>query len=204
MKVLLCDPFREEAEGGDGWCSLETIARQADIITFHTPLTKDGPHPTYHLAGEEFFAQCRRTPIIINSSRGSVVDTPALVAAAKAGKTGPLVIDCWEGEPAIDRELLGLASVATPHIAGYSREGKIRASQIAIDAITTFFMLPRVTITGEALPPAPAQCVSKNDVLASYNPMPETAALKARPEDFEAMRNNYNLRHEVPEGHDRY
>lgn len=204
MKVLRCDPFRQEAEGGDGWCSLDTIARVSDIITFHTPLTTTGPHPTYHLADKEFFAKCRRSPIIINSARGSVIDTPALVAAAKSGKTGPLVIDCWEGEPTIDRGLLDLVSIATPHIAGYSREGKIRASQVALDAITTFFMLPRVTIAGEPLPPAPAMCVSKSDVLESYNPVLETVALKARPEDFEAMRNNYSLRREVPEGHDRY
>lgn len=204
MNVLRCDPFREEAEGGEGWCDLDTIAREADIITFHTPLTRTGAHPTYHMADAEFFAKCRRTPIIINSARGSVIDTPALVEAKKSGKTGPLVIDCWEGEPAISRELLEQASIATPHIAGYSREGKVRASQIAIDAITTFFMLPRVTITDEPLPPAPAMYVSKDDVLASYDPMAETAALKTHPENFEDMRNNYNLRHEVPEGHDRY
>lgn len=203
MKVLRCDPFRQEAEGCDGWCDLDTIAREADIITFHTPLTKSGPHPTYHMADAAFFDKCRRAPIVINSARGPVVDTQALIDAKKAGKVGALVIDCWENEPEISRELLDLASVATPHIAGYSREGKVRASQMALDALTTFFILPRVTVEGEPLPPVPARHVSKRDVMESYEPLKETAALKAHPEDFEAMRNGYNLRHEVSEGHDR-
>lgn len=203
MKVLRCDPFRQEAEGGDGWCDLDTIAREADIITFHTPLTKDGPHPTYHMADETFFGKLRRAPIIINSARGSIIDTQALIDARRQGKTGPLIIDCWEGEPAINRELLELTHIATPHIAGYSKEGKIRASQIAIDAMTTFFMMPRVTID-VPLPPAPASTVSKNSVLESYDPMPESKALKASPADFEKLRNSYPLRHETPQGSDFY
>lgn len=203
MKVLRCDPFRRKAEGGDGWCDLDTIAREADIITFHTPLTKDGPHPTYHMADEAFFGKLRRAPIIINSARGAIVDTQALIDARRQGKTGPLIIDCWEGEPAINKELLELAHIATPHIAGYSKEGKIRASQIAVDAMTTFFMMPRVTIDAP-LPPAPASTVSKNDVLESYDPMPESKALKASPADFEKMRNTYPLRHETPQGSDFY
>lgn len=203
MKVLRCDPFRRKAEGGDGWCDLDTIAREADIITFHTPLTKDGPHPTYHMADEAFFGKLRRAPIIINSARGAIVDTQALIDARRQGKTGPLIIDCWEGEPDINKELLELAHIATPHIAGYSKEGKIRASQIAVDAMTTFFMMPRVTIDAP-LPPAPASTVSKNDVLESYDPMPESKALKASPADFEKMRNTYPLRHETPQGSDFY
>lgn len=203
MNVLRCDPFRQEAEGGDDWCDLDTVALEADIITFHTPLTRDGAHPTFHMADSRFFDKCRRAPLIINSARGAIVDTPALVEARRAGKTGPLIIDCWEGEPAIDPGLLDLAAIATPHIAGYSREGKIRASQAAVDAITTFFMLPRVTVAG-TLPPTPARTVRKADILATYDPVAETRALKERPADFEAMRNGYNLRREVPEGQDKY
>lgn len=202
MQVLLCDPFRQEAEGGDQWVDLDTIAEQADIITFHTPLTKDGPHPTYHIADEAFFAKCRRMPVIINSARGAVTDTQALIKARKQGRVSRLIIDCWENEPEIDRELLALADIATPHIAGYSQEGKIRASQVTLDAVTTFFMLPSVTIDAP-LPPAPATSVSKADLLASYDPMPESDAVKAAPEDFEKIRNGYKLRHEVRQGCDR-
>lgn len=203
MKVLKCDPPREQAEGSEGWTDLETIAREADIITFHTPLTKEGEHPTYHIADEAFFNSLRRSPIIINSARGGIVDTQALIKAKKQGKTGPLIIDCWEGEPTINTELLALTDIATPHIAGYSKEGKIRASQLALDAMTTFFMMPRVTIDGR-MPPAPAQTVSKQGVLDSYDPMPESDALKAKPEEFEKIRNSYPLRHEAPQGSDNF
>ncbi len=199
MKVLVCDPPRQQAEGGEGWSDLETIAREADIITFHTPLTREGEHRTYHIADADFFAKLRRSPIIINSARGEIADTQALVAARDAGLVGGLIIDCWEGEPEIDRELLRRADIATPHIAGYSAEGKVRASQIALDAITTFFMMPRVTVD-QPLPPAPARSVTVAGIMDSYDPMPESDALKAHPEDFERLRNTYRLRHEAPEG----
>ncbi len=199
MKVLCCDPLRQEAEGGDDWVDLDTIAREADIITFHTPLTREGGHPTYHIANEAFFNSLRRAPIIINSARGEIVDTPALIAARDAGKVGGMIIDCWEHEPDIDRELLRRADIATPHIAGYSQEGKIRASQVALDALTTFFMTPRVTVD-QPMPPAPAQSVNIRGILLTYDPMPEVIKLKEHPEDFEKIRNTYPLRHEAPEG----
>lgn len=199
MNVLVCDPLRRQAEGGDQWVDLDTIAAKADIVTFHTPLTRNGEHATYHMADETFFDKLGRAPIIINSARGEVADTQALIAARKAGKVSGMIIDCWEGEPAIDRELLAMADIATPHIAGYSQEGKIRASQIALDAMSTFFMMPRVTID-QPLPPAAAKSVNIQGILGSYDPMPEVRALKARPDDFEAIRNHYPLRHEAPEG----
>ncbi len=199
MKVLRCDPPRQDAEGGDDWVDLDTIAREADIITFHTPLTHDGDYPTYHIANEAFFASLRRAPIIINSARGEIVDTPALIAARDTGKVGAMIIDCWEHEPDIDRELLCRANIATPHIAGYSQEGKIRASQVALDALTTFFMTPRVTVD-QPMPPAPAQSVNIRGILSTYDPMPEVIKLKEHPEDFEKIRNTYPLRHEAPEG----
>lgn len=201
MKVMLCDPLRKAAEGGDLWCDLADIAREADIITFHTPLTTEGEHATFHLADEAFFNSLKRSPIIINTARGAVVDTLALNNAKDAGLTGPLIIDCWEGEPTIDTGLLSRASIATPHIAGYSKEGKIRASQVALDAMSTFFMMPRVEVK-EPLPPAPARYVSTAGILASYDPTPTSEALKAAPGDFETLRNSYVLRHEVPEGRD--
>jgi len=199
MKVLRYDPPRRRAEGGDDWSDFDTIAREADIITFHTPLTREGEDKTYHMADEAFMNSLHRAPIMINSARGEIFDTEAVVAAKDAGKIGPLIIDCWEGEPQIDTELLARAAIATPHIAGYSREGKIRASQTVLDAITTFFMLPRVTIDAP-LPPAPARTVSLQGLLDSFDPMPISEALKASPETFERQRNDYPLRAEAPEG----
>ena len=199
MRVLECDPPRQRAEDGDNWVDLDTIAREADIITFHTPLTHEVDDATYHLANAEFFAKLRRAPIIINSARGPIVDTPALVEAKDKGLVGPLIIDCWENEPAIDRELLARTAIATPHIAGYSQEGKVRASQVALDAMSTFFIIPRVTVD-MPLPPAPARNVSIKGILGSYDPLPESEALKKAPDQFETLRNSYKLRHEAPEG----
>lgn len=199
MRVLRCDPPRQRAEGGDDWVSLDRIALEADIITFHTPLTHEGDDATFHIVDAAFLSKLRRAPIIINSARGEIVDTVALIAAKDAGLTGPLAIDCWENEPDIDRELLRRCAVATPHIAGYSRQGKIRASQMALDAVTTFFMLPRVTVE-QPLPKAPARTVTAAGIAASYNPVTDTFALKSEPELFETLRNGYALRDEAPEG----
>lgn len=201
MKVLRCDPPRHDTEGGNQWVDLDTIATQADIITFHTPLTSGGLYPTHHLAGYDFFRKLKRAPIFINSARGSVVDSDALIKAKRHGLVGPIIIDCWENEPTINRQLLSLTHIATPHIAGYSQAGKIRATQVAVDAICSFFNLP--TIKLDVVYPAPAATtVAKRDVIASYNPMPESRALKDDPDDFEKIRNNYELRAEVPDGHD--
>lgn len=194
MNVMLCDPPRQRAEGGDGWCSLEEIARKADIITFHTPLTKEGPDATYHLADSAFFNSLRRAPIIINAARGPVVDTKAWLDAIRHGIVGPAVVDCWEGEPAIDTRLLEAATITTPHIAGYSLAGKMRASVMAVDALTHHFNIPRIDL-GLNLPPIPAS-VTVPEMLASYNPLVDTAILRQHPADFEALRDNYDLRTE--------
>lgn len=199
MKVLRCDPPRQRAEGGDDWCDLATIAREADIITFHTPLTKEGPDATYHLVDADFLASLRRMPILINSARGAVVDTPALVEAIDSGYVGSVVMDCWENEPDINPELLRRCAIATPHIAGYSRDGKVRASQIAVDALTTFFMLPRVTVDAP-MPKAVARVVSAPGIAESYDPTVDSDALKASPADFETLRNTYSLREEASDG----
>lgn len=195
MGVLLCDPPRQEAEGGGQWLTLSDVAQNADIITFHTPLTKTGSFPTYHLADEVFFNRLRRAPIIVNSARGAVVDNKVWVKALETGMCGPAIIDCWENEPNLNPRLLELATIATPHIAGYSIEGKQRASQVALDAICDFFNLPKLKITGTE----PAQCaeeITPNEALRSYNPMEDSARLKASLECFEALRNTYPLRRE--------
>lgn len=198
MKVLICDPPRQRAEGGENWSTLEEIAEKADIITFHTPLTREGDDRTFHIADEAFFASLRRAPIIINSARGPIVDTPALVAALDNGLVSSAVIDCWENEPEISLELLERAAIATPHIAGYTHDGKVRATQMILDAITTFFYLPRVN-TLAATPKGIARSVRPLDIVESYNPLVDTVALKNDPSSFEALRNNYRYRSEISE-----
>ncbi|MDE6483983.1 MAG: 4-phosphoerythronate dehydrogenase [Duncaniella sp.] len=195
MNVMRCDPPRQEAGDRGPWFSMEEIAREADVITFHTPLSRDGNHPTYHLASKDFLASLRRKPMIINAARGAVTSTEALIEAHAAGLTGALVIDCWEGEPDIDLRLLDASFIATPHVAGYSREGKIRATAMAVDAFSRHFGV-QVNPLPVAIPPAAPLAVTAADILSTYSILADDAALRAAPSTFESLRNHYPLRPE--------
>lgn len=195
MNVMLCDPPRQKAEGGSGWSTLSDIARRADIITFHTPLTPD----TRHMIDAGFLNALQRHPIIINSARGPVADTPALIEALRSGTVHHAITDCWEGEPEISRQLLALSAIATTHIAGYSIEGKKRATCMVLDAFCRHFGLPEITIAGGMPAPAPGT-VSASSLIASFDPESLTAQLKSHPEDFETIRNTYPLRYEPHAG----
>ena len=195
MNILLCDPPRAEAEGYDAFVSLSQIARQADIITFHTPLTKSGPHKTFHLADEAFFNSLLRKPVIINSARGPVVDNKLLLNALNTGIISHAIVDCWEGEPDnICLELVNKAFIATPHIAGYSLEGKKRATQMAAQALCDYLSL-KFTAQDNSIP-TPPDYVTIHSLQSSYNPLADSAIFKADPSNFEALRSNYSFRHE--------
>lgn len=198
MEVLECDSPRDRAEGPSGRVALPEICERADIITFHTPLTDSGPDATRHLADEIFFGSLRRAPIIINAARGPVVDNKAWVEALDAGVCGAAVVDCWEGEPDINRDLLDRAAVATPHIAGYSRQGKARASQAVLTALCEFLELPPLRIA-EPVPSAVPDSITPGTALRGYDPAHDTHLLKNYPHEFERLRNEYPLRDELPE-----
>ena len=184
MRVLLNDPPRAD-KGEQGFVNLETIARECDVITFHTPLNREGKYATYHLANEDFLFSLERTPYLINSSRGEVVDTASLLAALSAGKVKDVVIDTWEHEPNISRELMSVAFLATPHIAGYSADGKANATRMSLEALCQFF---GVETEFTILPP---------EGPSDYDPTRDSEWLKASPEKFEWFRGNYPLRREV-------
>lgn len=196
IKTLVCDPPRADAEGKDGFTDIEEIARKCDVITFHTPMTRDGKYPTFHLLDRNLVDKMERKPLIINSARGPVTDTQALLYGLHSGKIGCAAIDCWENEPGISPELLDLAAVATPHIAGYSREGKIRATRMSLDSLTSYLGLPKVEMA-EKVPEGAATGVTLASVASSYNPLDDTEALKSSPESFEKLRNTYNYRDEA-------
>lgn len=196
MTTLLCDPPRAEREGRDKFTTLDTIAREADIITFHTPYTKSGAHATHHLADRNFFESLRRKPMIINSARGPIVDNAALVEAIDGRMVDRVAIDCWENEPEINRQLLEKAFVATPHIAGYSREGKVRATQMAVAALARHFRFP-TPLMDQRVASGAKERVTAEMIAASYSPLADTEALRTVPGSFEALRNNYDLRREV-------
>lgn len=205
MRVLLNDPPREEREGKGIFTDLETIRREADFITFHTPLTKSGEHATFHLAGDPFFEELPKKPFILNAARGGVTCNRSLTRALQQGKIGGAVIDCWENEPDISRELLELADIATPHIAGYSADGKWSATRMSIENLIRYFSLevtPRYASIPEPAQPLidlqdiPAAAQLPHAVWHSYDPTGETAALKASPESFYRFRSTYPLRRE--------
>lgn len=196
INTLVCDPPRADVEGKEGFTDIEEIARKCDVITFHTPMTRDGKYPTFHLLDRNLVDKMERKPLIINSARGPVTDTQALLYGLHSGKIGCAAIDCWENEPGISPELLDLAAVATPHIAGYSREGKIRATRMSLDSLTSYFGLPKVEMA-EKVPEGAATGVTLASVASSYNPLDDTEALKSSLESFEKLRNTYNYRDEA-------
>ncbi len=205
FRVIECDPPRELREPGYRAETLTTLAAEADIITFHTPHTKAGDHPTHHLANERFFNSLRRGPIIINSARGPIVDTAALLYAIDRQLVGGVITDCWEGEPLISRTQLAASVFATPHIAGYSLEGKKRATQTTVNAILRCFGSSRQIDLG--VPDGAAESVTARSITDSYDPANDTAALReayaaaatdeAAAKAFEHLRDSYALRAEV-------
>jgi len=190
MRVLICDPLL----GDPDFVPLSVIEHDADIITFHVPLTREGTHATWHMADEAFFQRLRKTPYIINTSRGGVVDNTALLTAIQQGRVLDAIIDVWEGEPHLNVELLRRVFIGTPHIAGYSADGKTNADNMVIDALCRHFGLPH---PAKVHPPKlPSSFQYTGSPLELYNPMRDSDALKTNPKRFEDLRNHYPLRRE--------
>lgn len=182
-KVLLSDPPL-----GIGM-SLNELAPLCDVLTFHTPLTHEGEHPTYHLCNADILRLCKPNALIINAARGGIIDEQALLATLNT-KLSTLnyttAIDCWENEPLLNQALLEKVDLASFHIAGYSIEGKMRASEMCLQAFCEFFSLPILSINKKLVPlqgdsaPGWLQRISNQ--------------LKAAPEHFEQLRKQYKLR----------
>ena len=196
MRVLVCDPPLASTPSPltSHFVSLDEIERNSDVITFHVPLTKEGDYATWHLANDDFFHRLSRVPYIINTSRGEVVDNKALLLAIEEGRVRDAIIDVWENEPHPDATLLDKVFIGTPHIAGYSADGKTNADNMVIDAICQQFGLSH---PGIIAPPAlPKDFHYTGNPLELYNPMDDSQKLKAEPSHFEQLRNNYPLRRE--------
>lgn len=208
MEVLLNDPPRQEKEKNGNFVSLETIMRQADIITFHTPLIREGMFKTYHLADNRFFSALEKKPFIINSARGGIIQTQAIKEAIRKNLISGTVIDCWENEPDIDKEYLQMVDIATPHIAGYSADGKANATRISLQTIADFYKLDNkpLKLINIPEPENPIIDLSKYSakeqiqqaVLNTYDLIIDYKRLKEKPEDFKRLRNEYPLRREFP------
>lgn len=175
-KVLLSDPPL-----GIG-LPLEQLAPLCDVLTFHTPLTREGEYPTYHLCDANILRLCKPGTLIINAARGGVIDEQALLSCLS-----PLAsIDCWENEPNINQDLLKHVELASFHIAGYSIQGKMNASEMCLRAFCEFFSLPILSINKKVVP---LHGDSEPGWLKRISDQ-----LKAAPEHFEQLRKQYKLR----------
>ena len=209
MRVLLNDPPRAKKDGTCGYVSLDGILRECDIISCHVPLNMESRDKTYHLVDDKFLSKIIPGTFLINSSRGEVVDNQALkIALQKKEKLRGAVIDVWENEPDIDVDLLHAVDFATPHIAGYSADGKANGTAMTIQALSKFFNLPLTRWLPENIQEPDAlsfaiDCHGREDleilseaILHTYNIAGDDKCLRSSVGTFEAQRGKYPLRRE--------
>lgn len=197
--ILINDPPREER--GDSplpiashWSSLEEIISRADVITVHTPLTRSGSHPTFHLFDDDIIRKIPSGSLILNAARGGIIDENALIPHLVKGRL-TAIIDTWENEPDINRETLANSLLATPHIAGYSYEGKQCATRMGVEALARYFGFQGIDLSDL---PSPSRHYhpSAEGITESYNLTEDAIPLFLHPEQFEKLRSDYNFRHE--------
>lgn len=154
VKTLLCDPPRARIDNSETFWPLDKLVKEADILTFHTPLNKDGADKTFHMVNEDVLAALPTGRILINASRGAVVDNIALMRALEKGKRLSTVLDVWEPEPDLLLPLLDIVDIGTPHIAGYTLEGKARGTTQIYQALSEYIDKPKSIELSTLLPQA--------------------------------------------------
>jgi erythronate-4-phosphate dehydrogenase len=209
MCVLLNDPPRAEKEGFEQFTSLDKVLEQSDIITCHTPLTQEGAYPTYHLSSTDFFDRMKDGSVYINTARGAVTDSQALKQAAQS-KLSAFILDVWESEPGLDLWLLENAWIGTPHIAGYSADGKANGTAVCAREFCDFFGLDVFPDWyAEAIPNPPMSTVISIDcfgktpqqiyyesVTQAYPIWEDSRRLKQKSAEFEQQRGDSWMRRE--------
>jgi len=216
MTVLRNDPPLARSTGDPAYVPIEALF-DADFLTFHVPLTHDGPDATYHMIDEGLLRGLKRGATLFNTSRGAVGDTAALRAAIQAGHIGAAVLDVWEGEPNINLDLVAGAAIATPHIAGYSLDGKVNGTRMVLEALCRHFGMERAWDPSPLLDPprvprlriragTPPEEALRQAAGAAYDIRADDAALRAmakqppekRSRYFVSLRKNYPVRREFP------
>ncbi|MFW5975062.1 MAG: 4-phosphoerythronate dehydrogenase [Bacteroidota bacterium] len=202
FRVLINDPPRERKEGREGFSSLTEVLEASDIVTIHVPLSYQGQDATYHMINDDFLKNMKPGSFLINSSRGEVADTAALIKHADRLN---YVIDVWENEPDIDLDLLKNTFLATPHVAGYSIDGKANASKTVIRETADFFGFSLKDWKPE-LPQPVDETILANDwatkcniydvILQTYDICEDDQKLRNQPGSFEELRNEYPVRWE--------
>lgn len=201
FRVLLCDPPRAEVEGSESFVTLDELLDGSDIVTLHVPLNEN----TRAMADEAFFRRMHQGSIFINSSRGEVVVDEALIEAAP--KFGAVVIDTWNNEPFVNRRLLSLVDIATPHIAGYSYQGKMNGTAMAVQAVARRFGIYELyDFYPSQLPEDVPQKInlaglSQGEIAATfqynYPIFTDDFMFRVNPDSFESIRENYKYRREI-------
>jgi erythronate-4-phosphate dehydrogenase len=215
LECLVCDPFLKQASRGGEYCDLSEI-KEADVVSLHVPLTRDGDYPTFGMIDEECFEGLSEDVILINTSRGPVVDEVALKAFLNQHTQAQAVLDVWTNEPNIDAELIRSVDIATPHIAGHSMDAKLRATRSVFeqvcgvlnidsyfDGLNDVFPLDEKKEIRLSLDQSEIDLLSLA-ILSSYDVRSDAAALRRMLEDnvserasyFDELRNNYPIRRE--------
>lgn len=201
FKVLLCDPPREEAEGPGQFCTLDYLLKNSDIVTLHLPLTEE----TRRMADASFFDRMKLGAFFVNTARGEVVVEDALMAAIP--KLGPIIIDTWNNEPNVNQTLMSMVDIATPHIAGYSYQGKQRSTAAAVRSVARFFSLKELFEFFPATDVKELEAVKldmtgmtqgQRAALFQYNyPIfTDDFMFRMAPDSFDSLRSNYRYRRE--------
>lgn len=153
VEVLCCDPPRQQAEGLSDFVDIDTLIDRCDVISLHVPLLRSGPDATHHLLNGTRLARLRPDALLINACRGEVVDNHALLGLLHQRPDVDVILDVWEGEPEPLPPLVARALIATPHIAGYSLEGKARGSWMLAERVAALLQLPVPPALVNLLPP---------------------------------------------------
>jgi len=206
VKCLLNDPPLARKTSDHNYVELEELS-QADIITLHVPLTRKGEFPTNKLVNQTFLDKLKSDVILVNTSRGEVIDEAALLAFKQANAASTLILDVWCNEPEIDINLLQKTFIATPHIAGYSYDGKVKATEILFDALNDY--AGKELLKADLLKPEQEKVTIDDDaiqlaVLQSYDVRSDASALmelmnledNKRAAYFDSLRKNYPIRRE--------
>ncbi|MDG5799454.1 4-phosphoerythronate dehydrogenase [Marinilabiliaceae bacterium ANBcel2] len=207
FKILLNDPPRERKEGKTGFYDYKRVMQESDIITFHTPLIKSGADKTHHLFNNDSLNYIKKGAVIINSARGEITETNALIKGVDNKIISKLAIDVWENEPTISKELFKRVWIGTPHIAGYSADGKANATKIVVNRAAHFFNLPLKEWSPDKIPVPKKNTIELNrnasttmqlcnSILKTYNVTDDYNRLKLNINDFEKLRGDYPLRRE--------
>ena len=213
VECLACDPPRAEREGEAGFSELETLIEACDVLCLHTPLVREGPHATHHLLDAGRIAALKPGTLLLNAGRGDCIDGRALRQRLVEKRDITAVLDVWEREPGIDAALRDLTEIATPHIAGYSLDGKLRGTHQVHAAFCRHLGLPVRLELGDLLPPPPLSrlrlegglqaeealrlCMrTVYDVRRDHDSLRRESRWRGMAKGFDACRINYPLRRE--------